>query len=338
MAIAGALSLVACTSLGGGGGGGGGITFPRAGSTATTTAPDGKFSLAFPGDLSLFDAHLTFRSGGQGLVRASWKAIPKAKSYDLELVGPFGVSLATVSSDGPPEGQFDPRLVEDLVGAAVLVGTVRRDGPGPGGHLDVNGQSAPSPFTGSAGKAPSLGKACTLIGPDGAPTRELCTFTAGFGPPADRAALRATSAVLDLGAPGPIGLVVAPGCNRCEILSGDDGTTFRRLEGFPALGTPLSSTSVRPVGARSRYVKVSWADTNPPSVPVNVSVWPTREASATAIGTGGAGRSLNPGLLPAAGGKGRTAQSLALVVLAILALAGVLLAAGVAIGRRRSQN
>jgi hypothetical protein len=135
-----------------------------------------------------------------------------------------------------------------------------------------------------------------------------------------------TTATIDLGDPGDVGLVVARGCAACTVSTSIDGTTYQDLP--PAASVPAITIAGggRPVSAR--FVRVA---SQAPVALSEISVWQPTDAQ-RAVGQSGLVR-------PGQGGtdvsdKGRSIAAL----VALLLIAGVLVGAVAVLIRRRTAS
>jgi hypothetical protein len=214
-------------------------------------------------------------------VSVSAPAVPEGatpKQASTEFLDSRGASVLSLS--GP---SVDARLLEDgtlrVVGArAVDVVAHHVDGSTTYHQHLV---SAGTPYQGALVPL-SRGKACAAGGPASAPCAltdgDLTTAAVGTdatqAPPAD--------AVVDLGAPSAIGLVVARGCAGCTVETSDDAVTWAAL---PAVKTSGSVSGMQ-LAAGGRAVTARYVRVLQPTGLREISVWPPEEH---ASGRGGAG-------------------------------------------------
>lgn len=216
-------------------------------------------ALALP-DLRTWDAGLRL----DGVAHARWAALPPGgygagAGYRVLFEDTAGASVWTFEADHA-DLSFDPRVLEDTSGGAVVVG--RRRLSARGTDVDALYGSARIAYTGSAGSPLSRGKPCTLdpppaSRPSGAAERsgvgatcpltdgDLAAALGGVGSPAPP-----TSATVDLGSVRPVALVVGRGC-ACTLETSNDGTGWMRLGELPT-----GDASLRPPrAAQARYVR-----------------------------------------------------------------------------------
>lgn len=206
-------------------------------------------ALALP-DLRMWDAGLRLDDA----THARWAALPPAgygdgAGYRVLFEDAAGASVWTFEADHA-DLSFDPRVLEDTSGGAVVVG--RRRLPATGTGVDAVYGSARVAYTGSAGAPVSRGRPCTLDPPAAGAAGVQCPLTDGDFATAGFAA-STTSATVDLGSVRPVALVVGRGCG-CTLETSVDGTGWTRLGELPAGDgslRPPRPTQARYVRARS---------------------------------------------------------------------------------------
>ena len=243
-------------------------------------------------------------------ISVRWSVLPVERfderdvTYRLQFVTPDAFPVHTLElAAGAATGTtiVDARLLEDARTAVALAGlgdvTV---GP------TIYHQTIEAPrveLLGPAGAPPSRGRPCTATRVDGAPEplagcpvtdgdlrRALrpvdpmsCvppgavpfpTIPPGFGfeaaPPLPPCPPDLREAVVDLGGPTDIGLIVVRGCSACAVDTSGDGASY----------TPFATSSgvvhVAPRPTSARFVRVRSANGGGVSLTAEVSVWPPR--------------------------------------------------------------
>lgn len=227
--------------------------------------------------LGFWDATLTV-SADAATIRAEWPALPaslgESPSYSLRFLdtGADPGALVWNVPTASPGQQVDRRLLEDRRGRVELGATTENDGPDT--TFRTTHFAAPSSFEGP-GPAPSRGLACAATTDDGQ-TRPLepCPLTDGaLYEPAGFSAEGTvfSGAYVDLGAPQPVGLVVARGAiGPVTVETSPDARTWQTAG--TSSGRLVAVTPPRPVEAR--YVRVRTSNGTDLSNLAEISIWP----------------------------------------------------------------
>jgi hypothetical protein len=181
--------------------------------------------------LSLVDPALRL-AAASGKVAATWQS---------RAPGPYGLSFETGSiipvwrtTTTGGRVDLDPRLLEDTSGRAVVSGSSADKVVG--SDLTVLWRSPGIGYASAAGPPDSRGRSCRYDTGE-----ETCPLTDGdlstphplshVCPPSDKSTCTPPRwAIVDLGAPRPVDLVVVRGCEGgCTVEAGSDGRTFRAI-------------------------------------------------------------------------------------------------------------
>ena len=193
-----------------------------------------------------------------GKVAASWsthKAGPYALTFETAFITPIWRATTTGN-----RLELDPRLLEDTAGRAVVSGSAADKVVG--SDVTIAWRSPGIGYASAAGPPDSRGRSCTFDVGGG-----LCRLTDGDltsqqmpvarclagKAPNGSSCVPPRKAIVDLGAPGPMELVVVRGCTGgCTVETGTDGRTFQQVgsvsDDFGSVVLPRA-----PV----RYVRVS---------------------------------------------------------------------------------
>lgn len=191
----------------------------------------------------------------------------------------YGVWHLKTTSSSP---SIDPRIFEDTSGSFWIDANGETEVPGSNVRLEL--RSARFPYAGHAGAPPSRGATCYLDlgrhrfdfdpGPcpltDGNFGTTYRTLTSFANPePTDPQTPDSTPtwAVIDLGAPTDVGLLVVRGC-KCPVASSLDGRDWRSLASAEAYTTATEFD--HPTRARYLRIRLDSAGIT------EVSVWPPR--------------------------------------------------------------
>jgi hypothetical protein len=265
-------------------------------------------------------------------VRVSWIPLDPERhddgdvSHALRFQTPDGDTIATLERSGD---RLDARILEDVAGHVALTG--RGDitvGP------TIYHQTYEAPriaFDGAAGAPPSRGRPCSMTLVDATPAPiDGCPLTDGdlvapaHAPEPCAAACPApvTDAVVDLGAPIDVDLVVVRACEACSVATSLDGITFT-----PFGSRGLARQAPRPVTAR--YVQLSATEVDRGiDRAAELSVWPAAEGDDGAIASDGTREDEDPSQ-DQDDDDGRDRTLIALIAAALL------IAAAAAAGRAR---
>jgi hypothetical protein len=210
-----------------------------------------------------FGARVTFPRVPSGVFPAEIRRAPVryAIEFDRDDEAVWRIPKAT------PNTRFDPRVLEDSTGTMrAIAGVSSVDVPDTlGDEVAVALRSGTRAYASPLDAPPSRGKPCSVPDAEGNPvTQSPCRLTDGafeddFRPVVCAGRSGCTeppheSATVDLGATGPVDLIVVRGCfDSCRVETSSDAKSWR-LAGV----TSSELAAVSPTGAvRARYVRVS---------------------------------------------------------------------------------
>lgn len=231
----------------------------------------------FPLDLRVWDAGAEVSAAG-----VTWQATSKEHgsgtgygvSFETERPGGVGSQGIWSKERGASSGSIDPRILEDTRGVLRL--QAERKLKAPGDEVSMTYRSGPFEYQGPSGAPPSRGKGCFVE--EGRQRRDLvpCPATDGVLSGADpslKTEFRSPDprgekkVVVDMGAPTPVGLVVARNCD-CPVETSEDGRNW------VSLGMADQRTvEVRPP-VSARFVRI---EILPGESATEVSIWPPSE-------------------------------------------------------------
>jgi hypothetical protein len=216
------------------------------------------------GPLRFWEPRVTLGTGSAEWDPAS-SDFGSGSGYQLEFTSGDGGPIWS-SSSRAARVEYDPRVLEDSGGLVSV--TARRRGVAMGTTTESSLRSAQFAFRGDAGAPPSRGKPCSVQSGDGpgvvvpscGATDGRLSEPAKFPAPGPSAASGGTAgpapaepqwAVIDLGAPVGVSLVVLRGC-ACTVESSLDGTRWSTMG-----EVDRSDAGVTPSrGTRARFVRV----------------------------------------------------------------------------------
>ena len=284
--------------------------------------------------LELVDAGLLVEGGDTVDVR--WQS-GRSGPYELRFEADEPTPVWTTRTV-EPAATVDPRLLEDTAGRVVVGG--RYEDAIEGSDVEMTWRSAGLPYVAGAGPPPSRGRACSFI--DATRREQMiepCALTDGDldsaplppmvcqEPETDAACTPAIAAVVDLGRPMPVELVVVRGCEGgCAVEVSADGTAYRPVdpasEGFGSIildGQPVRSVRVG-LGEGVSGLR-------------EVSVWGPRTGEALRAVDDDRRSDLSS---PYVGSEDGHGIPLIVALVAAFAIVTVLVGAGFLLGRRRS--
>lgn len=248
----------------------GSTTVSFAAKDTSVTLPDARLWRARP--------EVELRSDRIGL---SWSSLPRAAGSDAA----YSAQLFEADAQSPiwsepgsgGRASIDPRILEDRAGTVAVGADAPLSGGRGNGDVHASYLSRRVPVEGTAGRPPSRGRACAAVTGTKARLADpspVCPVTDGD---LDAAAhLGAgngrivTGVVVDLGAPRPIGLVVARGFGGQLLVEvSGDGRTYRTV----STGSGPAAALDVPSRPTARFVRVRSPSGLDESLAAEVSVW-----------------------------------------------------------------
>lgn len=298
-------------------------------------------------------------TGAGGDVRVTWSDPPgdvfpaEADLGDLtrRVVFRSGPRETVWEQSAPmPSLELDARVLEDTRGDVAVFSEVDdiMVAPQDGTDVEVLLRSARYGYASPAGQPPSRGASCSVPGPDGQPVSQTpCTLTdGGFSeefrpatcPPSDEGCVEPdhTRAVVDLGSPIDVDLVVVRGCSgTCSVEVSEDRATWQPVGASAGeLGRrDVIADAAEPV--RGRYVRVA-SDERVDTLR-EMSVWdgqrPSLQGSLLVSPD-----EVSSGLLPDRDGGDGGGSSLWFIGALLVAFLAIGVAVGLAVRRRGRQK
>lgn len=227
----------------------------------------------FPLDLRVWDARAE-RSATGVYWQTAGSEYGSGTGYGVRFESLDGNQGIWSKERGAHPGSIDPRILEDTRGVIRL--QAERKIKAPGDEVSMTYRSGPFEYQGPSGAPPSRGKGCFVE--ESRRRRELvpCPATDGVLSRADPSLKTETRSpdpkgenkvVVDLGAPMPIGLVVARNCN-CPMESSEDGRTWTSL----GTANQYMVYVIPPVSVRFVRVEIL-----PGQSATEISIWPPSE-------------------------------------------------------------
>ncbi|MHB8419168.1 MAG: hypothetical protein ACYDCL_13920 [Myxococcales bacterium] len=217
-------------------------------------------TLSLP-DLRLWEPAVGFE-GNASTASVTFDAVPASYGANSQTSVSFSTASGALVWSQPAHSgdSLDARLLEDATGGASVAATTT--GSATATSISFSYQSPGTPFSGTAGPAPSRGAACFLQGASGPIALSPCSLTDGdFGTPVQLVTCTGSAcnsatldnwAYVDLGASRAFSLVVVRGTSSSAIVeSSTDASTWTALSSNAQAGV----FSVASAGT-ARYIRV----------------------------------------------------------------------------------